>query len=879
MDANRITQDLIDRFAAPLPDFYQRRIIFWHDEDREFEAMVDELVIPDVTVIKLTGTNHFAVKKLLLHDDLTGNYLVYDPFPHADHVKQVQYMQHEKHAQYTQYQDDWLRDIKHYSEEYRADYYSMLMSELNIDMKPAMRRTVKLYADFFKNKQRTEKLKKIGRVYETPLQLHIDIMAVLSGLNGGTAQDVIIAVLEDGLDEENNQSLNAIRQFGNIEAFWQLIQKYTGFIHSDEKPLRFFACHILLTALSQTMDSDVLKGLERFLSESNTAYCYSIVHEWRNRDDNSELFRLCRTVEQDLKLPARFEKQEIETLLTGDIFPAIHEVILKRFFTEVADQVVKADLMRKTVDNRRTSGWGDRYACYYDCLSYIARMQEFYQANAGGFHIVEPKNIWKFYTEKAYEMDSFYRHFHFAFGNTLKDPNPLLEDSLKHAADYVESLYQNWFLKELSDCWTNAAAEDLAKIGYVSEIGRQRDFFQQYIKPTTSTSHAFVIISDALRYEVAAELCDAITRTTKGSAKLEAVQSVFPSITKFGMAALLPGKDFSLTDDMDVLLDGQRTNGTLERGKILGKSVEASLAVRHDTLLPMSSDQMRELTRGKDVIYIYHNWIDAIGDDAATERKVFQACSDTIQELTALVQALINKGNATSIFITADHGFLYTYSPLAESDKLSKTTFSGKLYEAGRRYAIAASDTTADYLLPVQMDLEIDGIPLKGFTPRDTTRIKMAGGGENYVHGGISLQEMLVPVIVYKNIRASSKKYVEVTNAELKLLSESRKITGLLFSLDFFQRQPVGEKVAPCTYSIYMLDDQDKVISDRQYVTADRTNANASERVFRVRLNLKAGAYDKKKIYRLLIANDTDIPQEVEFHIDIAFADDFGFDL
>ena len=106
----------------------------------------------------------------------------------------------------------------------------------------------------------------------------------------------------------------------------------------------------------------------------------------------------------------------------------------------------------------------------------------------------------------------------------------------------------------------------------------------------------------------------------------------------------------------------------------------------------------------------------------------------------------------------------------------------------------------------------------------------------------------------------------------MKLLSESRKVSNLLFSLDFYQRQPVGEKIQPCTYYIYMTDDEGVVISDRQTVIADRTSTNASERVFRVRLNLKAGAYDK-------IANDTDVPEEAEFHIDIAFADDFGFDL
>ena len=37
MDLQKIIQDLNRRFAAPLPEFYQRRIIFWYDEDREFE--------------------------------------------------------------------------------------------------------------------------------------------------------------------------------------------------------------------------------------------------------------------------------------------------------------------------------------------------------------------------------------------------------------------------------------------------------------------------------------------------------------------------------------------------------------------------------------------------------------------------------------------------------------------------------------------------------------------------------------------------------------------------------------------------------------------------------------------------------------------------
>ena len=79
MSIESIQFTLRERFAAPLPEFYRRRIVFWKDEDREFEKDVDELNLEGVKIIKLTGTNNFAVKKLLLHDDLESNYLIYCP--------------------------------------------------------------------------------------------------------------------------------------------------------------------------------------------------------------------------------------------------------------------------------------------------------------------------------------------------------------------------------------------------------------------------------------------------------------------------------------------------------------------------------------------------------------------------------------------------------------------------------------------------------------------------------------------------------------------------------------------------------------------------------------------------------------------------------
>lgn len=861
MPNERIQFNLTERFAAPLPEFYRRRIVFWKDEDREFEQDIDELALDGVKIVKLTGSNNFAVKKLLLHDDLDSNYLIYCPIPYADE------------------QEDWLQDIEYYSEVFRADFISMQMEELNIEPSAPMRKTVKLYAKFLESKERRQRLRRIGRDYQTPLQLHIDIMAVLAGLSEGTAQDVIIAVLSAGLDKESNGVLQNIRKFGSIEAFWQLVRKYTGYIEEEDKPLGCFAAHVLLTALSQTMNPSVLKGLERFISETNKAYCYSIIHEWRAGENSEALYDLCRTVENELQLPARFDKFEPETLLTGDIFPCINESILKQFFQEIADHVVKVELIMKVCENRRTAGWYERFSDYYDCLFFIGKMQTFYQEHSGGFHIVESKKIWALYTSELYRMDAYYRHFHYAFGNSLRNSNDALEDSLKHSTEFVESLYQNWFLRELTACWTNAAAEDLAALGYVSEIEKQRDFYRRKVPSGNGKNgRVFVVISDALRYEVAAELSERIVRTTKGTVDLGAMQAMFPSITKFGMAALLPGKSISVDGDMAVLVDGKQTRSTADRGVILNTATKNSVAVQYNDLLNMKKDERRMMAAGKEVIYIYHNAIDAIGDKAPTESKVFEACETAIQELSNILRIIVNELSGTNVFITADHGFLYTYHPLDESDKIDRKAFSGGVLELGRRYALTEPETTADFLLPVHLENELDGAAIKGYAPQDTIRMKVQGGGENYVHGGISLQELVVPVIAFKNLRATNKNYVEVKNAELKLLSESRKISNLIFSLEFHQRQPVGDKVQPCTYSIYMTDDEGVAVSDRQAIIADKSSDNAADRIFRVRFNLKAGTYDKKKVYRLVIANDIEV-EEIEFHIDIAFADDFGFDL
>ena len=108
----------------------------------------------------------------------------------------------------------------------------------------------------------------------------------------------------------------------------------------------------------------------------------------------------------------------------------------------------------------------------------------------------------------------------------------------------MEGLYNHWFLGELGNNWSDVCADELATYGKVLEVPQQEDFYRSRIQ--TSDTKVFVIISDAMRYEVAATMADQLQRETQSKVSISSMQSIFPSTTKFGMAALLPHKELTV---------------------------------------------------------------------------------------------------------------------------------------------------------------------------------------------------------------------------------------------------------------------------------------------------------------------------------------------
>ena len=108
---------------------------------------------------------------------------------------------------------------------------------------------------------------------------------------------------------------------------------------------------------------------------------------------------------------------------------------------------------------------------------------------------------------------------------------------------------------------------------------------------------------------------------------------------------------------------------------------------------------------------------------------------------------------------------------------------------------------------------------------------KVTGGGQNYVHGGSSPQEMLVPVLDLKMERG----HMDTRNASLALVSMVRKITNKITVLDFIQSEPVSDVVKAATYRLFFVSDDNERISNENSCIADSRDQNASKRIFRMK--------------------------------------------
>ena len=832
-------KQIIDRLNAEFTG-ETRKLVFWYDDKAEFAEDMETVELQNAKIYYLQPDNQFYTKYFLERVDKTTNYLIYAPFPKPD------------------VRDNHLEDTMLYSRRFFADRASLLSVDLGIEekYKPVIEKHIK----FFANKERTQRFYDLEIENFNEENILVGLLSAVCKARTCSFEEVVRIVLTDG-ELVDNAFLQEFEKYDLLSAFWQLCEQHFGY--TDTKPsLERLLVTLFVTYTGRYVQAELPAAWKSFVSYKSgniIAFLDSLMNSVLYRDKYDAL---SAHVAKGLNVFSAFAGMRVDDLVECDTFLAVDQVLVKwlisRLVSEDIGAIVNGFTIPELCEKRAKMHFGRKTGKTYQLLSsaYSMVKEADYRAADGLKPIIDR------YLAADYNMDQQYRKFYYYYDQLEST------ESFEPLRELVENIYTNEYLACLLPAWNAGIQQDAA----FSVIPLQRDFYNANLRYTKERT--VVIISDAMRYEVGQELFARMQDDPKCTAKLSVQLSVLPSYTRLGMAALLPHKTLEMTDDFQVLADGILCDNLAGRQQVLQSYNPDSVCVQFDDIKNLKVAELRDVLTKRQIIYVYHNQIDARGDKANTEDEVFHACEEAVQEIMDLIHRISVSGNTYHFIVTADHGFIYKRDKLTESDKIS-----GKSAEkafVNRRFIVSKAALEDDGIDHMSMGRVLGNEDSKVVSyPVSSNVFKVAGGGANYVHGGSSPQEMLMPVLEFKMERG----HMETKNAEIALVSIVHKITNLITSMDFIQSDAVSDTVKAAKYRIFFLSEDNEKISNENSYVADSREENAQKRIFRMRFTFKNKKYDKDKQYYLVVYDEESGLEQWRQPVimDIAFADDFGF--
>lgn len=850
-----------DRIQATLQDIFQddsrwphkgRRLVFWYDPDGQFQAEFDEIALTNVTKHQLS-TTPFTTKYHLLIKEPEQHFLLYAPYPEPAPA------------------DNWLLDLQKSGKPFSADRAALIFADLQLHQR-GLEKVIREHLKFFNSKERTQSLQEMPLSANAQTSdLLLAMLCVLTDLKVPDASLLIRQVLIKGLLESDNKLWADIDSFVSTAAFWQIVTEHLSI--TDDKPsLKKLLTRLLVTHLGTSL-SNALPATLAHNTIVPGQQAYAFVDRWiRDQHDNQHLKPFTEEISTDLNIFNALEPLSSDALREAATFEAVDQVLLRQCVqaikTQTTVRTIQFQYWRDLIQSRRNLFWFSKYQSIYQALEAALTLFELRQTYDAGFR--QPATqLFKAYASDLHKFDRAYRDFivtsDAAQGDILKRLG-LIED--------VENLYVNWFLATLGYDWS----ESLGSEWRLAEVPLQNQFFRKQVVPILNRSDrekVFVIISDAMRYEVAAQLNEVIQKELRGDINLSPQLCLLPSVTKLGMAALLPGRNWNLLPGKsDVQIDGSSSQGLDARTAILSQNSDVSAtALKAAELAAMTVTQGREAIKPHRLIYIYHDVIDAIGDKAASESKVMEACEYAIAELLRLVKRICNSLNGTHILITADHGFLYQRKPVAAADKMPLLVGEDVL-ETNRRYLLRTQDTHSPDTLLFPLPYAAD--PINIVVPRGSVRFAKQGAGSQYVHGGATLQEVCVPIIKYHHKRAKGDDG-PARKVGVQINVRARRVTNNRFRLSLIQTDPVKGRwrTRPITVALYDAE-TGEALTDVKRIELNSTAESPSDREFAQTLTVLVTNPPSRAD---LIVKDADDDSELlkeSWTVSIGIINDFG---
>jgi uncharacterized protein (TIGR02687 family) len=853
------------------------QLVFWNDPDREFITEVDALDISGAKLLRLDQTPALKAK-VLLEQDPQSRWLVYAP------------------TDCPAPEDDWLLDARLRGKAFSADSASMQLDELGLSSR-VLHGHLKQRAKFMRAKDRVDRLKRWVQPGDQAADLDRKMLAVLARSDTPDASGIFLKVFQALAHEGADltlmpKPLNDMAAQDLDGSFWALAEEEFGYKETGtESPsMRGLLYRILVTdfclAIGVTPAS-----LNHFMISDRVRAAHASVFasRWRSDMTNYASYNaLSAVVADELHVSAMLGVLTAEQLVDAMTFESID----KRVITDLKARIIAGaganmDAVRELMARRRDGHWANTLlagandhtkamAASYDALGAAASFFELQAKYSQGFSFGTAEAAFASYRSELFRFDQLYR----TFMRATDAVEPMGWSLLHELRERMEDAYSGWFIAQLSSAWDGVVGGPAGLLQHwkLADVPNQQNFYEQFVSPSYSSGakRVYVVISDAFRFEAAEELTSTLNSKNRVKARLETMLGVLPSYTTLGMASLLPHKQLAYRSNaaLDVTVDGLPCATLEQRSAVLAG--HGGVAISRDELMQKGKLGGREFVKPYQLVYIYHDHIDAIGDKRSTEGKTFEATEQAIRELQEVVSFIMNNLNGSTIFVTADHGFMYQESALEDADRSVVEEGMPGVIKPKKRYILGRGMWPMSGAWAGNTSITAGTDPGEGsvdfLVPKGAGRFHFVGGAR-FVHGSAMPQEIVVPVIVVKEGDAEKTRTKPV---DVSQLGSSNRIVTNKQRFEFIQTEAVSDRVLPVTL-LFSIRDGDQVVSDEQALTFDSTSALMEERKRSLMLTIQSGDYDRNKDY-FLVARDAKTKAEAwrtTMRIDLAFSNDF----
>lgn len=425
------------------------------------------------------------------------------------------------------------------------------------------------------------------------------------------------------------------------------------------------------------------------------------------------------------------------------------------------------------------------------------------------------------------------------------DPTCELFDAVQKVKRGLDQNYSK-LCNQINIEWTRCLKETGGIDGV--HLLRQYNFYDERIKPIQKK--VAVIVSDALRYEVAQELIGELAKF-KHIASLKPAIAMLPSETKYCKPSLLPHRELKLYgkgEEQDMAVDNHILDTTQKRSEYLQGYRDGAVCVPFETVAEYNQEKNREIFKHP-LVYIFHDVIDKTGHDG-NAKQIVNSCREAINDLKNMIPKIHASYNVTEVYITSDHGFLFNDIIFADKDKHK---IEEDCLERSTRYYLTKSKDEVSGVVKFPLS-EVSGMvnveDVMVAVPMGTNRFAAPSGGYMFTHGGAALQELIIPVLTSRQERDDNKQPVGVMILDRRLSMQASRLRFKMLQTEAVSMDMKERQIRVALYH------NDVPVTPVKDIILDKTDPSLDNRKIQVDLTLNMNV--DAKVLQLKVFDATD---------------------